>query len=76
MAKTTIESPTLRELYPDLAEEDLASAAEVLDRYIDLVARITERLVSDPEALVRHRRLTHTQGISTMTGTSTNASDQ
>lgn len=76
MAKTTAQSPTLRDLYPDLNGEELASAAETLDRYIDLVARIAERIAGDPEAPDRFRMLTQGPGTPTMTSASTNTSDQ
>jgi hypothetical protein len=76
MTKPTVQSPTLRELYPDLADEDLGSAAEALDRYIDLVARITERIAQDPDAMARHRSLTRANGIPTMTDDPINSSDQ
>lgn len=45
-------APTLRDIYPDLTEEQLKQAEENLDRYLALVLRIYERLRS--EALSEH----------------------
>jgi hypothetical protein len=39
--------PTIRDLYPDLTEEQLVEVEESLDRYIELVLRIFKRLESD-----------------------------
>ena len=36
--------PTIRDLYPDLNDAELAEAEDNLDRYIALVAGIVERL--------------------------------
>ncbi|MES2216392.1 MAG: hypothetical protein V4481_03785 [Patescibacteria group bacterium] len=38
---------TTRDLYPHLSEEELAEADENLDRYIELVLRIYERLEAE-----------------------------
>ena len=76
MQKPAIESPTLRELYPDLKDEEIASAAEALDRYIDLLARITKRIVQDPEAMGRHPGLTRVTGLPTMREDPIESSDQ
>ena len=75
MQRLTIESPTLRELYPDLEDEDIASTAEALDRYIGLIARITERIAQDQEAMPQYRSLTHAAGLSTMTEDPMESSD-
>ena len=41
--------PTLKELYPQLDEEQLRQASETLDRYLALALRIFERINSkDP----------------------------
>lgn len=41
----------IESLYPDFTEAELREAEETLDRYLDLVARIYERLRSNPETL-------------------------
>ena len=52
-------SPSIRDLYPQLSDEDLRNAEERFDRYIALVLRIYERLCSDPDAYQRFEDLTH-----------------
>jgi len=77
MARQTHQTtPSLHDLYPDLNEQAIASAAQTLDQYVDLVARITERIVNDPEALAEFRSLTQGGGIRKMKPTFTPASDQ
>jgi len=51
------ELEALRRLYPALSDQELREVQEKLDRYVDLVARITERIVSDPEPYEQLRKL-------------------
>lgn len=51
-------APTIAELYPHLRESERAAAQENLTRYAALLARMADRIASDPEALTRFRRLT------------------
>lgn len=74
--QTHVTTPTLRDLYPELDEETLAAAAEALDRYVDLIARIAERIAMDPEALAQLRSLTQDDEARTMKPTSTPTFDQ
>jgi hypothetical protein len=39
--------PTIRDLYPDLTEEESVKAEENMERYLELVLRIFERLESE-----------------------------
>jgi hypothetical protein len=39
--------PTIRDLYPHFNEEQLAEAEDALDRYLEIVLRIFERLESE-----------------------------
>ncbi len=55
-------APTVEELYPDLTAEDRAIAEHNLTRYAALIARMSERIASDPDALARFRRLTAPDG--------------
>jgi len=43
-------APTLRDLYPDLNEAELAQVEDSLERYLSLVLRIFERLESESAA--------------------------
>jgi hypothetical protein len=43
-------APTIRDLYPDLNEEQLAEVEDSLERYLALVLRIFERLESATDA--------------------------
>jgi len=74
--QTHVTTPTLRDLYPELDDESIAAAAETLKRYVDLMARITERVVSDPESLEKLRSLTQDRGIRRMKVPSLPGSDQ
>lgn len=40
----TNSTPTIRDLYPDFTEQELAEAEDTLARYLTLVLRIFERL--------------------------------
>lgn len=42
--------PTIRDLYPQLDENQLREAEENLDRYLELTLRIYERIRNDPQA--------------------------
>ncbi|HTK33008.1 MAG TPA: hypothetical protein VL335_00465 [Candidatus Paceibacterota bacterium] len=39
--------PTIRDLYPHFTDEQLEEAEDTLNRYLELVARIFERLESE-----------------------------
>jgi len=47
----------LAALYPDLSEEQLQEAAETLDRYLEVVFEIYERLRADQVAYAQFRTL-------------------
>jgi len=49
---------TIRNLYPDLNEEELKEAEENMERYLELVLRIYERIRGDPEAYSAFKALT------------------
>lgn len=49
---------TLRQLYPDLSEEDLKEAERRLHDYLAAALRIWTRIHSDPEALANFEALT------------------
>ena len=49
-------TPTLRDLYPDLTDEELEEAEENLQGYLDVVLRIYERLQAE------HTPLTDSDG--------------
>ena len=49
---------TIRDLYPHLNEEQLEEAEENLERYLELVLRIYERIRNDPEAYSAFKALT------------------
>jgi hypothetical protein len=59
-------SPTIRDLYPHLSDEDLKDADENLSRYIELTVRIYERIRNDPEAYARFKALTASELHPTM----------
>ena len=47
-------TPTIRDLYPDLNDEQLAEVEDTWERYLALVLRIFERLESQPDLPVVH----------------------
>lgn len=49
---------TIRDLYPGLTDEELQEADENLERYVELVLRIYERIRSDPAEYARFKSLT------------------
>jgi hypothetical protein len=49
---------TIRDLYPHLDEEQLEEAEENLERYLELVLRIYERIQKDPEGYSAFKALT------------------
>ena len=59
-------SPTIRDLYPHLSDEELREADENLGRYIELTLRIYERIRNDPEAYARFKALTASELHPTM----------
>lgn len=42
-----MKTPTIRDLYPRLSDQELAEAEDALERYVALVLRITERTLRD-----------------------------
>ena len=48
---------SIKDLYPNLSEEELRTAEENLDQYLEVVLRIYERILSDPEAYSKMERL-------------------
>lgn len=52
--------PTIRDLYPHLSEGELAKAEENLDRYLEIVLRIFERL--EAERQMSEGKLTYPRG--------------
>ena len=42
------QAPTLRELYPHFDEDQLKTAEESLDRYLEIALRIYDRICLDP----------------------------
>jgi len=51
-------APTIRDLYPNLSDHELAEAEENIERYLALVLRIYERIQTDPENYLRFCALT------------------
>lgn len=49
---------TIRDLYPDLTDDELAAAEENLDRYVAVVLSIYERIRENPEAYAEFKALT------------------
>jgi hypothetical protein len=49
---------TIRDLYPDLDDEQLKEAEENLQRYLELTLRIYDRIRQDPDAYARFKTLT------------------
>jgi len=48
--KSNNEAITLKDLYPNLSEEDLTKADENLEQYLDVVLAINERIRNNPDA--------------------------
>ena len=59
---------TVRDLYPDLTDEELQVAEENLERYLELKLRVYERILGDPEAYARFKALTASRTQSSMEG--------
>jgi hypothetical protein len=53
----------IRDLFPHLSESELKEAEENLERYLELVLRIYERIRNDPEVYARFRALTASRQI-------------
>ena len=49
---------TIRDLYPHLNEEQLKEVEERLERYLEVVLRIYERIEKDPKAYAAFKALT------------------
>lgn len=63
---------TVKELYPNLNEEELEEAEDTLDRYIDLAVRMYKRIKADPEAHAEFIALTDERRASRMKTTPSN----
>ena len=50
--------PTLKEMYPDKTEEELADIEDRVKRYMALVIRVYNRISADPNEYARWRALT------------------
>lgn len=48
---------TIRNLYPDLTEEELLAADKTLGAYLELVLRIYNRIYEDPEAYAKFKEM-------------------
>lgn len=57
--------PTLRELYPELNEEQLEEAEHNLDRYAAFLIRIAQRIAADSVAGNEDERLTQLENVDT-----------
>ena len=55
--KKDYHSVTINDLYPNLSEEKLQVAEENLNQYLEVVLRIYERILTDPEAYSKMKRL-------------------
>jgi hypothetical protein len=53
-------TPTIKDLYPGLTDDQLKEAEENFDAYLQIVWRIFQRIRSDPEAYSRFKTLTAT----------------
>jgi hypothetical protein len=58
MPVETTDTITLRDLYPELTQDQFQEAQENLDRCIDLSLRMFERILRDPAAWLRFEALT------------------
>lgn len=58
LSKEAIKDITIRDLYPRLNEEQLKEAEENLERYLELVLRIYDRIQKDPRAYSAFKALT------------------
>jgi hypothetical protein len=57
-APVSANTPTIRDLYPELADDDLVGAEDSLNRYVAVTLGIYERVRQDPKAHARFRGLT------------------
>lgn len=51
-------TPTIRDLYPNLTDQELVIAEENIGQYLSLALRIYERILAEPESYARFRALT------------------
>lgn len=56
-----MKNSNIRDLFPDLTEEELAVAEETLDRYLALIVRIAERIIEEKGYDEFVRMLEHAQ---------------
>jgi hypothetical protein len=60
--------PSIRDLYPQFDPTQLKEIEENLERYLEVVLRIYERIQADPQAYSQFRALTSSQHDATMEG--------
>ena len=68
--------PTIRDLYPNLSDEQLQEAEENLTRYVQLTLQIYERIREDPELYTKFRHLTASKSHLSMHGTKADPSNK
>jgi hypothetical protein len=68
-------SPTIRDLYPSLSEQEAIEAEENLTRYIQLALQIYERIREDPELYAKFRHLTASKSHPSMHNTNVEPSN-
>ena len=59
-------NPSIKDLYPELNDEELKEAEKNLKRYADLVLRMYRRISSDPVALQELEKLTESDPLGTL----------
>lgn len=52
-----IKEPTLRDLYPDLTDEQIEEVDEAFDQYVRLALKIYDRISADPVAYAEFKQL-------------------
>ena len=57
MIEETKRAPTLKEMYPDATDEQLADVAMRIDRHIRLVMEIYDRIAADPKEYAELRAI-------------------
>lgn len=65
---------TIRDLYPNLNDEQLREAEEILERYIELAVQMYNRIKADPEAYAELIALTDKRRAARIKGKQSNPS--
>ncbi len=68
--------PTIRDLYPNLSEQQAIEADENLLRYLQLALQIYERIREDPKLYTKLKNLTASKAEASMHATRSNSSNQ